>query len=376
MTIWRALQQTEGKVDIAPKDFKMIKLLEERNNTFATAGVSAVDRVVFPDLSFLNNALVEFEKMCLTNFSNHVFMNVPRFEETSLDTFNHGHCNQNTSAQLMHLYTSPTTTTSLPTKAKTLSHFEFYTEKLCYRRKAAHWAIHEEQEVPWEKAKKHFASPEMRFQPFSPTLCSPKSRNLYHSKISGTALLSIINVQTSKKVAGMATGREPEGAGSPELKSFAGHGPPASCRWHSLREVEQACKFIATLGGRRDDWRDSKTDLVIAWGDAPVNRFQCISALRGASRHRFKSGCPLILLDCKGLRRWQSDNDPCYHRPWKPLDCPGCHTQRNRDHRGISLGCSRRGVCLMFLFSVRMFKKGCLSDVLVFCEDVQEGVFT
>ncbi|KAI8804695.1 hypothetical protein BJ742DRAFT_741856 [Cladochytrium replicatum] len=37
MAIWGAQQHTERRVDIAPKDFEKIKLLEEHNNTFATA---------------------------------------------------------------------------------------------------------------------------------------------------------------------------------------------------------------------------------------------------------------------------------------------------------------------------------------------------
>ncbi|KAI8806566.1 hypothetical protein BJ742DRAFT_740475 [Cladochytrium replicatum] len=65
---------------------RRIKLLED-GNTFATVVLSAVDSirdhgVEFPDLLYLNNALVEFEKMWSSNFSNHVFMNVPRFVVT------------------------------------------------------------------------------------------------------------------------------------------------------------------------------------------------------------------------------------------------------------------------------------------------------
>ncbi|KAI8800022.1 hypothetical protein BJ742DRAFT_780766 [Cladochytrium replicatum] len=56
---------------------------DEIASSFMPAVVSAVnslrnDGVEFPDLSYSNNALVEFEKICLTNFSNHVCVNVPR----------------------------------------------------------------------------------------------------------------------------------------------------------------------------------------------------------------------------------------------------------------------------------------------------------
>ncbi|KAI8808899.1 hypothetical protein BJ742DRAFT_254315 [Cladochytrium replicatum] len=131
--------------------------------------------------------------------------------------------------------------------------------------------------------------------------------------------------------------------------------------WSKQRQVERACKFIATLGGTTDDWWDSKTDLdlVSAWGNAPLNSsnaYLAIQAVRtgvyglsvkrpkftphhgalmrdrlNAEPHqlpklvhrclRFESGCPLSccpwnLPDCKDRRRWHSDDDcgdPCYH---------------------------------------------------------------
>ncbi|KAI8811308.1 hypothetical protein BJ742DRAFT_736655 [Cladochytrium replicatum] len=68
----------------------------------------------------------------------------------------------------------------------------------------------------------------------------------------------------------------------------------AEWRWQvyqsKQRELERACNIIATLSGTRDDWRDSKTDLFIAWGDA---QFQCISSHSGPQK-RIKEQLALI----------------------------------------------------------------------------------
>ncbi|KAI8809018.1 hypothetical protein BJ742DRAFT_868697 [Cladochytrium replicatum] len=151
-----------------------------------------------------------------------------------------------------------------------------------------------------DKAKKRFAYPKV-FQPTHLALGAdpgkediPKSTTpvLLQNSISATDLQSFIKckLQLRKKGAGMATGGEPDGAASAEFKSFAVHHKPSAKYRSKQREVEQACKFIATFGGTRDDWTDSKTDLAIDWGDALVNWFQRISGTgnsgpRSASRH-------------------------------------------------------------------------------------------
>ncbi|KAI8804756.1 hypothetical protein BJ742DRAFT_775860 [Cladochytrium replicatum] len=76
--------------------------------------------------------------------------------------------------------------------------------------------------------------------------------------------------------------------------------------WLKQREVERACKFIATLGGTMDDWRDSKTDLVIAWVNAPVNLFKRISGNSGPKR-RIKARLALpVRLICETAEAYTS----------------------------------------------------------------------
>ncbi|KAI8804116.1 hypothetical protein BJ742DRAFT_872134 [Cladochytrium replicatum] len=299
MTIWRALQQTEGRVDIGLKDFEKIKLLEEHNNTFATAVVSAVDSlcnngVEFLDLSYLNNALVEFKKMCTMNFSNHVFMNVPRFVvmyatgEEGQDEDGNEDCNEHNFKNVSDSSEKEDATDGVPINEidfrvddnlddgdfETLDLLDAKSSKkldtLCFDIFNHGYCKHNTSAQPMHP----YASPKM----------TPRKR--------------LIGLYMRHKK------QHPEDNDSQQSKT-----------WTQLNCADPGKEDIQFTGSQ---FQDTCTT-------PKVNCHPCLC---------FESGCLLNLPDCKDRGRWHSDydcGDPCYHRPWELLDCPGCHTQRNRD---------------------------------------------
>ncbi|KAI8806725.1 hypothetical protein BJ742DRAFT_740230 [Cladochytrium replicatum] len=116
--------------------------------------------------------------------------------------------------------------------------------------------------VPWDKAKKHLAYPG-----------APKSRTHVplQRSISGPLLPENINLARKWREWQLAENLR----GRPEVKwspQFLSKLMRMFVVYQSKqREVERACKIIATQGRTRDNWCDSKNDLVTVWGDAPVN---------------------------------------------------------------------------------------------------------
>ncbi|KAI8804828.1 hypothetical protein BJ742DRAFT_856432 [Cladochytrium replicatum] len=224
------------------------------------------------------------------------------------------YCNQDNSAQPVHHYTRPTTTPSSTTNAKTLSHFKFYAENFTHAIRQLEESSQTGSQFQFVVGKprsrtrllifqimclgakrKRLAYPVMHFQPTSfvigvdpgkrgPDLLAPQSR---------TPVPLQRSISDPQKI---DTGirwfvRYIEVM----LAHYTMVNDHAEWRWRvyrlKQREVEQVCKFIATLSGRRDNLRDSKTDLFVAWRDAPVNwnASPAIQAPRSASRHDRRS---------------------------------------------------------------------------------------